>query len=150
MALYRRNRAKIRIANAVVTVALSSAHDVIIPAQSGMAIAVTQLIASNQLNQLSAIRLYNGDTAITPLIALGASGTLILDEVGGEQLELSVGSGLFGSNNFVGNTQVTVYYVLHDERTPREKSLARAATLVSIGDNNITRTPNRFGGQSES
>lgn len=147
MTLYRRNRAKILIANAVVTVALSGAHDVIIAAQSGMAIAVTQLFASNQRNQLSAIRFYDGDTSLTPLVPLGASGTLILDEAGGEQLELSVGSGLFGSNNFAGNTQVTAYYMLHDERTPREKSLARAATTVAIGNNNITRTPNRFGNQ---
>lgn len=149
MTLYRRNRAKILIANAVVTVALSGAHDTIIAAQSGMAIAVTQLIATNQLNQITAIRLYDGNTAITPLIALGASGTLILDEVGGEQLELSVGSGLFGSNNFAGNTQVTAYYMLHDERTPRKKSTARATSFsaVSVGNNNITRTPNRFGNQ---
>lgn len=147
MTLLRRNRQKIRIANAVVTVPLSGAHDAIIAAESGMAISITQIIASNQINAISALRLYDGDSSITPLMVMGASGTLILDKIGGEQLELSVGSGLFGSNHFTGNTQVTVYYVLHDERTPREKSLARAASVVPIGANEITRTPNQFGNQ---
>lgn len=142
-----RKRQKIRIANAVITVPLSGAHDAIIAAQSGMVISVTQILASNQLNTISALRLYEGDSSITPLMAMGASGTLILDKIGGEQLELAVGSGLFGSSHYTGNTQVTVYYVLHDERTPLEKSLARAASLTPIGANNVTRTPNQFGNQ---
>ncbi len=151
MSLYRQHRTKVRTAIATVT-SVSGALDEVIAAQSRQAIGIVQLIASNQLAGVRDIAFYDGSTRLTPFMALGASGTLILDEVGGEQLELSIGSGLFASSSAVGSdTQVSVYYVLHDESIPITKSAARAASLQPIGRHgSVRRTPNRIGGQTES
>ena len=148
MTLYRQNRAKVRIANATIT-AISGAHDEIIAPASGYSISLVQMIASNQLNAIYNVVLYDGLEPITPLIPLGASGTMILDEIGGEQLELTVSSGLYGSSSYACNTQVTVYYVLHDERTPTSKNTARFASMVPIGRASAIRMPNIVGEQSE-
>ena len=135
---------KVSIANGAVTTG-GGTLDVIIPAQDGIVIGINQLIASNQANSLNTIRFYNGNTPITPNMALGASGTLILDVFGGSQLELSTGSGLFGSSDLAGNIQTTIYYVAHDEGAGVTKVASRAASLSPI----TVRTPNRFGGQTE-
>ena len=124
-----------------------SAFDVIIPAQSGMIIGLNQIIVSNQLGAANAITLYDYVTPITPTMALGGSGTLIIDGWGGGQLELTKGSGLFGVSNIVGDIEVTVYYVLHDKRTPITKAQARTASYQAT--TTATRTPNRAGNQSE-
>lgn len=125
------------ITNTTVT-SISGALDTIIPAQSGWIIGINQIIASNQLNEARSIIFYDGLSRITPNMTLGSSGTVIIDEFGGDQLELSKGSGLFANNNSTSsNIQVTVYYVLHDERTPITKSAARTATYTPI----VTRAP---------
>ena len=136
---------KVSIANSNVTSG-SGTLDVIIPAQDGVIIGINQLIASNQAGSINTIRFYDGATPITPNMALGASGTLILDDVGGSQLELSTGSGLFGSSDLAGLIQTTIYYVSHDESAGITQVASRAASLSPI----TTRAPNSFGGQTES
>jgi len=149
MSPYRRNRTKVRIANATIT-AVSGSLDEIIAPSDGYAISITQVFASNQLNAIYNVIFYDGLEPITPFIPLGASGTMIWDKIGGEQLELSIGSGLYGSSSYACETQITVYYVLHDESTPITKDEARAASLVDVGRPAAIRTPNIRGEQTES
>ena len=102
--------------------------------------------------KLRPIAFYEGNSPITTDMNIAASGTLFLD-LDGEQLELAKGSGLFAAANsdylWPSETQITVYYVLHDGRTPITKSAARAASLKPIGSNAVIKTPNRSGGQVE-
>lgn len=128
----------VSIANATLTSG-SGILDVIIAPQTNKIIGINQFIVSNQLNQLTDVTLYDGASKITPEIPVGGSGTIILDEFGGNQLELSLGSGLYGTLNITGEAQITVYYVLHDLTPPSNKDTYRAATYNTSPK--ATRTP---------
>ena len=141
MSTYRSNRGKVLRANATV----SGSSDTVIAAQSGMAISITQIVSANTVNGVGALSLYEGNTLIAPTFALGASGVLFWDETGGEQLELAIGSGLFGTASG-GSHNVFVYYMLQDERRGTDKFTARNASQKPVGNNGVTRTPNMFGG----
>lgn len=120
-------------------------RDVIVPALPGTVIGIKQIIASNQVNSPDSIIFYDGADAITPNMTIGASGTLILDELGGDHIELTKGSGLFASTQLVGDIEVFAYYVAYDENAGITKVASRTASLSPT----TTRAPNRFGGQSE-
>lgn len=122
-------------------------QDTVLAGQSGISYGVTQMMVANLDGITNSVKLYSeGGQQITPQITLGASGTFIWDVPGGEQLELGIGSGLnacLGSSGSSG-MEVAVYYVRHDERNPDWRGTA------IIPAKNVTRAPNRFGGQSKS
>lgn len=104
----------------------------IIPAQSGFAIGLVSVIATNLDETPHALTLYEGATKVAPPIIIPSSGTFFWDTPGGEQLELSISSGLTGNISTwasgVTGVEVGAYYVLHDERTPITKRQARTVT----------------------
>lgn len=148
-------RHKVRVATATVTDVHPTYTD-IVAAQSGYAVSVLQLFASNRDAQSQSIAFYDETTKITPSIVVGSSGLFSWDSPANVQLELVASSGLRASISDVivaptNGFEVTAYYLLFDDRTPISKEAARAATYIaSQAQNAVTRTPNRFGGQSES
>lgn len=103
----------------------------VVPAQSGYALEVVQVIAANQQNNQPAITLYEQNEQVTPAVALPASGTWILDDWGGEGKRLAIGSGLRAALHQPGSVKVTAYYRLRDETPGIAKSDARKQTYLN-------------------
>lgn len=138
-------RATVRVSG-VCPPASGGFHTTIVAPGSGFSVGLTQLIASNQDNIVNAITLSEETEQIAPQITLGASGTIFWDDVGGQHLELSPGSGLTACLFVAGNVDVTAFYILYDRRAPVTKFAARTNSFNNI---TVTRTPNRAGNQSE-
>jgi len=119
----------------------------ILPATSGYRATIKQIVGASKVGYVAALNLSQGDTPIAPQFTLGASGTLIWDNLGGGQgLPLEVGSGIFGCLDIPGEVDVTIYYEWEDQTTPITKEQARTASYNNV---TVIRTPNRFGGQSK-
>lgn len=122
----------------------------IIAAASGYSINLLQVVAANLEAGTRAITFYEGETEIAPQYAIGGSGTLFWDEVGGEQYKMPEGSGLFACLDVAGQVDATVYYRLIDDRAGITKEAARSATYIaSLASPKAIRTPNRRGNQQE-
>lgn len=119
----------------------------ILPATSGYRATIKQVVGASKNAYTTAITLYQGESALAPQFTLGASGTLIWENLGDSGLVLETGSGIFGCLDIPGEVDITVYYTWKDLRTPITKESARATTHSNI---TVVRCPNRFGGQSES
>ncbi len=138
---------KVSHTTAIVSDVCPTRTDIVV-AQDGFIISLAQVIAVNQTSEVKGITLYDGGTQITPSIPIGGSGTLIWDNPGGGQLELTRGSGLEACLDTTGSMEVTVYYVYHDDQDPITKEEARTATYIP-SNATATRTPNDSGGQSK-
>jgi len=148
MANFRR-RTGINVATATVTGVCPGKSAIVIPG-SGFSIGLVQVIAANLDGGNRALSLYEDISPIAPQFTLGASGTLFWDSPGGEQLELSAGSGLYGCLDVAGSVDVTAYYVLHDNRTPITKVQARTNTYnAALTGPKAIRRPTRGGVQQE-
>jgi len=121
---------------------------VIIPAASGFAPILTQILAVNQESGVRVLTLRDNGTMIGSSIPVPGSGTVIWDNIGGPGgLRLTMGSGLNGYLDVAGDVSVTAYYKLDDGRQPTLKYIARQQTYIPFGTDAAIHTPNRFGNQ---
>lgn len=143
--MYYPNKVGIQKATATIT---GVAPEAIITPASGYVLSITELLVANQQNAINSVTLYRDADPISPQIALPASGTLFWDEVGGRYFDLPASSGLKASLASAGSVDVTVFYILRDDRTPIAKYTARANSYnASLTSPKAIRTPNRFGNQ---
>lgn len=115
----------------------------IIPAESGFQLLVLGVFATNNDATTNSLKLFNGDTSVTPDMHIGGSGTFIWDYPAIGNFRTAIGSGLGGALGASGSFTITAHYALIDKRTPVTKSSARNVSQTPI----TTRTPDAFGNQ---
>lgn len=114
------------------TTATGVGNTTLVAAASGYTYGITQILVTNRGANNNIVALYDGLDKLTPSIPVAASGTLILDDFGGSQLELTRSSGLNINLTSAGDFEVLTMYLRHDDRDPITKAAARAATYTNV------------------
>ena len=114
-------------------------HQVVVPAASGYAYAISQICLHNEQGNIRSVTLYEDHEEFFTY-TVGASGTIIQDMDREEQF--GIGSGIHASLDVGGAIKVLVRYIKYDERTPTNLD---GATYVPT----TTRRPNIRGAQQE-